>query len=181
MGSLLASRSNGSLGKAENVRLADGWLCRWNCETLKRIVALHWWLIWVIETRKFGWFIMSINWNDHCREIQFLSFWSHFYSLYFPLSGSCYLYAMSCNLRKSNFSKMRPWRKEWKATKEKGFWRNVVSQKIQKSFGGTFNVPFPLYVPGLNVLAVFLVLLIQRASIVCINELYLFFHLLQVS
>ena len=43
MGSLLASRSSGSLGKAENVRLADGWLCRWNCWALKRIMALHWW------------------------------------------------------------------------------------------------------------------------------------------
>ena len=55
MGSLLASRSNGSLGKAENVRLTDGWLCRWICEALKRIMALYWWpgdwnkKIWLIH------------------------------------------------------------------------------------------------------------------------------------
>ena len=47
--------------------------------------------------------------------------------------------------------------------------RRGCDAKIQKSFGGTFNVPSPLYVPGLNMLAVFLVVLIQRASIVCIN------------
>ena len=54
-------------------------------------------------------------------------------------------------------------------------------EKIQKSFGETFNVPSPLYVPGLNVLAVSLVVLIQRASIVYINEIYSFSHSFQVS
>ena len=52
-------------------------------------------------------------------------------------------------------------------------------EKIQKSFGETFNVPSPLYVPGLNVLALSLVVLIQRASIVCINEIYSFSHSFQ--
>ena len=43
----------------------------------------------------------------------------------------------------------------------------------------TFNVPSPLYVPGLNVLALSLVVPIQRASIVCINEIYSFSHSFQ--
>ena len=32
----------------------------------------------VIETRKFGLFIMSINWNYRWQEIQILSFWIPF-------------------------------------------------------------------------------------------------------
>ena len=61
--------------------------------------------------------------------------------------------------------------KNEKLPERRGSERQRRFEKIQKCFGGTFNVPSPLYVPGLNVLAVFLVLLIQRASIVCINEI----------
>ena len=53
-------------------------------------------------------------------------------------------------------------------------------EKTQKSFGGTFIVPSHLYVLGSNVLEVSLVVLVQRASIDSINQLYSFFHPFQV-
>ena len=170
MESLLASRSNGSLGKAENVCLADGWLCRWNCEALKRIVTLHWWP-GDCNTKNCGLFIMSVNWDCHWQEIQILSCWipfifkrielSVFRSSFYNMAQLHVIFTKYLVISANEFFPKCVWGKNEQ--------RRGCDAKIQKSFGGTFNVPSPLYVPGLNVLAVLLVVLIQRASIVCLN------------